>query len=122
VAHDDRLHATSARPPGSIVAIPLKRRVRQPIVWFQLQVEDQGMAETRGTLGVTDCCPTCGETARLLHAGRSCSWVVMAGQFPDWFDGRFWERVECAGCGRLLEERSAPLDPPEKTRLRVVSP
>ena len=66
-----------------------------------------------------DRCSLCGATARLLHAGREGYWVVMAGQWSAWFDGKAWKRIECAGCRHLLTEECVALDPPEDPRITV---
>lgn len=57
-----------------------------------------------------DPCPDCGETRKLLHAGTTTSFLVVAIGLLDPYAARRFERTECAGCGRLLSQESEPLD------------
>jgi predicted RNA-binding Zn-ribbon protein involved in translation (DUF1610 family) len=70
-----------------------------------------------------DPCPTCGEHMKILRTGQNHAFVIVDEQGTelglDWFDGRAWEKTECAGCGRIIAERWEPLPPPDP-KIRLV--
>ena len=68
-------------------------------------------------------CPTCAETMKILRTGQNHAFVIVEDHGAelglDWFDGRAWEKTECAGCGRVFAERSEPLSQPDP-KIRAV--
>ncbi len=72
-------------------------------------------------VGATLCCvspcPRCGQTIKLVHAGTTNSYLVTVSGSLDLYAVHRFERTECAACGRLLSEESAPIDCPGEALL-----